>query len=69
MFTGLRISIFYMYRFLFGKNKIMARALGTSVSDELETNLCKLTAKIVGQCGLLFTNRDKEDIIQYVSQL
>ncbi|XKL69431.1 hypothetical protein PGB90_007200 [Kerria lacca] len=52
-------------RFLFGKNKVMAHALGRTESQEIQINLHKLASKIEGQCGLLFTNRKKEEIIEF----
>lgn len=48
-------------RFFFGKNKIMALGLGKSPEEEAEDELHKLSAALKGQCGLLFTNRPKEE--------
>lgn len=42
----------------------MAHALGRTESQEIQINLHKLASKIEGQCGLLFTNRKKEEIIE-----
>ncbi|XP_077296271.1 ribosomal protein LP0-like [Arctopsyche grandis] len=44
-------------RFFFGKNKVMALGLGKSESDEAHDKLHHLSERLVGQCGLLFTNR------------
>ncbi|XP_063616170.1 mRNA turnover protein 4 homolog [Cydia splendana] len=52
-------------RFFFGKNKVMAIALGRTKSDEVEDQLNLLSKKIKGQCGLLMTNRDVVDVLQW----
>lgn len=52
-------------RFFFGKNKVMALALGKSKSDELEDQLNLLSKKLKGQCGLLMTNKDVFDVLEY----
>lgn len=50
-------------RFFFGKNKVMAYALGKSSEDEIEHNIHWVSKALRGQCGLLFTNRSKEDVL------
>ncbi|XP_027210316.2 mRNA turnover protein 4 homolog [Penaeus vannamei] len=52
-------------RFFLGKNKVMALALGRTPEEELHENLYKLSQKLVGQCGLLFTNAEKEEVLEY----
>ncbi|XP_026758954.2 mRNA turnover protein 4 homolog [Galleria mellonella] len=52
-------------RFFFGKNKVMAIALGKTKSDEIEDQLNLLSKKLKGQCGLLMTNRDVPDVLQW----
>ncbi|CAG9796712.1 unnamed protein product [Diatraea saccharalis] len=52
-------------RFFFGKNKIMAVALGRTKSDEVEDQLNLLSKRLKGQCGLLMTNRDVLDVLQW----
>ncbi|KAL0901689.1 hypothetical protein ABMA27_006883 [Loxostege sticticalis] len=52
-------------RFFFGKNKVMAVALGRTKSDELEDQLNLLSKRLKGQCGLLMTNRDVADVMQW----
>lgn len=42
----------------------MAYALGKSAQDEIQNNLHKLADKIEGQCGLLFTNKPVDDVIE-----
>jgi len=52
-------------RFFFGKNNIMAIALGRTPEDEYKDGLHKISKRLVGQCGLMFTNRPIADVIQY----
>lgn len=52
------------FRFFFGKNKVMSYALGKSAQEEIHNNLHKLALKIEGQCGLLFTNRPVDEVIE-----
>lgn len=52
-------------RFFFGKNRIMQLGLGKTESDETEENLHKLSARVHGQCGLLFTNKEKDEVLKW----
>jgi len=52
-------------RFFFGKNKVMALALGREPSEEYQENLHKLSQRLKGQCGLLFTNSTKDEVVKY----
>uniref|UniRef100_A0A914V2E4 Ribosome assembly factor mrt4 n=2 Tax=Plectus sambesii TaxID=2011161 RepID=A0A914V2E4_9BILA len=52
-------------RFFFGKNNIMAIALGRTPEDEYKDGLHKISKRLVGQCGLMFTNRPINDVIEY----
>lgn len=52
-------------RFFFGKNKVMQLALGKTASDEHKENVSKLTPLISGNCGLLFTNSQPEEVAEY----
>lgn len=52
-------------RFFFGKNKVMAVALGRTKSDEVEDQLNLLSKRLKGQCGLLMTNRDVSEVLEY----
>ncbi|XP_052745932.1 mRNA turnover protein 4 homolog isoform X2 [Bicyclus anynana] len=52
-------------RFFFGKNKVMAVALGRTKSDEVEDQLNLLSKRLKGQCGLLMTNRDVPDVLEW----
>lgn len=52
-------------RFIFGKNRVMQLALGKSEADEAEPDLHKLAARLRGQCGLLFTHKSEEDVLEW----
>lgn len=52
-------------RFFFGKNKVMAIALGRTPEEEYRENLHKLSAQLSGQAGLLFTNKTKQEVFDY----
>eukprot|EP01147_Barroeca_monosierra_P009857 gene9857-2048_t len=47
-------------RFFFGKNKVMCRAFGLEPTTELRTNMHKLSQRLTGNVGVLFTNRPRE---------
>lgn len=49
-------------RFFFGKNKVIALALGKTPENEVAEGLSNLSAALKGQCGLLFTNRSKKQV-------
>ena len=53
-----------IYRFFFGKNKVMSLALGRTTEDEYKDNLHKLSKHLRGQTGLLFTNKSKEEVLK-----
>lgn len=55
-------------RFIFGKNRVMQLALGKSEDDETETDLHKLSNRLHGQCGLLFTTRAEDDVLEWSKQ-
>lgn len=52
-------------RFFFGKNKVMALGLGKTTETEVQDNLHKLAKQLRGQCGLLFTNKTKEEVLEW----
>lgn len=52
-------------RFFFGKNRIMRLGLGKTESDESEENLHKLSERVQGQCGLLFTEKSKAEVLEW----
>ncbi|XP_016920509.1 mRNA turnover protein 4 homolog [Apis cerana] len=55
-------------RFFFGKNKVIALALGKSSENEVAENLHKLSLALRGQCGLLFTNRSKKEVLKWMRE-
>ncbi|ESN91846.1 hypothetical protein HELRODRAFT_186187 [Helobdella robusta] len=52
-------------RFLFGKNKVMALALGKTKESEHQTNLHRVTDKLRGQTGILFTDTPENDVLKW----
>ena len=53
-------------RVLFGKRRIMSLGLGRTPEEECAKDLHKMSRYLVGHCGLLFTNREPEDIVSCV---
>lgn len=55
-------------RFFFGKNRVMQVGLKNFVSNEDDKQvktLNELTDCLTGQCGLLFTNRSRNDVLEW----
>lgn len=52
-------------RIIFGKTKVMAKALGSSEDDEHLPGLAGLLPHITGSVGLLFTNRTPDEVQEY----
>ncbi|XP_046395387.1 mRNA turnover protein 4 homolog [Ischnura elegans] len=52
-------------RFYFGKNKVMVYGLGKDPSSETQKNLHLLAKQLKGQCGLLFTDTPKKEVIEW----
>lgn len=52
-------------RLFFGKTKVMAKALGLKEEDEHAPGLSKLTGYLKGSVGLLCTNRETEEVLDY----
>jgi len=55
-------------RFFMGKNKVMMLALGRSQEDEVKPNLSAVSENLVGNCGILMTNDEAEDVIKFFSE-
>ncbi|XP_017790032.1 PREDICTED: mRNA turnover protein 4 homolog [Habropoda laboriosa] len=55
-------------RFFFGKNKVIAFALGKSSENEITEGLHNLSMTLRGQCGLLFTNRSKKKVLKWMEE-
>ncbi|XP_068146829.1 mRNA turnover protein 4 homolog [Drosophila tropicalis] len=52
-------------RFIFGKNRIMQIGLGRTKAEETETDLHKLSKRLTGQVGLLFTEKSKKEVLEW----
>jgi len=48
-----------------GKNKVMALALGKDEASEVNVNTHKIAERLVGQCGLLFTDLEESEVTSY----
>ncbi|XP_058792608.1 mRNA turnover protein 4 homolog isoform X1 [Phymastichus coffea] len=55
-------------RFFFGKNKIVALALGKTLETEISEGLSKLSVRLEGQCGLFFTNENKNKVLKWMKE-
>merc|ERR1719391_1145590 len=45
------------------------KALGNTEEEEYNDNLHKVSLLLRGECGLLFTNEKKDDVVEYFSNL
>jgi mRNA turnover protein 4 len=52
-------------RFFLGKNTIAARVLGKDEASALKPEFHKISQILEGECGLLFTNQSKEEIVEF----
>ncbi|XP_062499551.1 mRNA turnover protein 4 homolog [Corticium candelabrum] len=52
-------------RFFFGKNKVMALALGKTPEQEYKDNLHLVSQRLKGSVGLLFTNQSREYVTNW----
>jgi mRNA turnover protein 4 len=48
-----------------GKNKVMALALGKDEASEVNENVHKISERLKGQCGLLFTDQSEDEVVAY----
>lgn len=55
-------------RFFLGKNKVMQIALGKSQQDEFKKNLHLVGGHLTNICGLLFTNKTQEEVVNFFSK-
>lgn len=62
------MSASILVRFYFGKNKVMAVALGRFIDEDHRENLHKVSERLRGQCGLFFTNAPKEKVLQWFDE-
>ncbi|KAI9313268.1 ribosomal protein L10-domain-containing protein [Dichotomocladium elegans] len=52
-------------RFFLGKNRVMAKALGTTPEEEYKTNLSTVAQKLHSEVGLLFTDEPVDTVVEY----
>ncbi|KAI8968046.1 ribosomal protein L10-domain-containing protein [Mycotypha africana] len=55
-------------RFFFGKNRVMAKALGTSAEEEYKEGLSAIAKDLNSEVGLLFTNKTPEEVKNYFDE-
>lgn len=55
-------------RFYFGKNKVMAVALGRFIDEDHRENLHRVSERLRGQCGLFFTNAPKDRVLDWFGE-
>eukprot|EP00301_Raphidiophrys_heterophryoidea_P023893 c7596_g1_i2.p1 GENE.c7596_g1_i2~~c7596_g1_i2.p1 ORF type:complete len:275 (+),score=89.84 c7596_g1_i2:44-868(+) len=55
-------------RFFMGKNRVMQVALGEGPNGECHEGSHKLSKRLVGHRGLLFTNASKEDVAKFFNE-
>ncbi|KAK8818489.1 hypothetical protein WA577_003792, partial [Blastocystis sp. JDR] len=55
-------------RFFLGKNRVMQVALGRTPEEEYRDNLSKLGEALGGNCTLFFTNKPKEEVLQFFKE-
>ncbi|VDL72092.1 unnamed protein product [Nippostrongylus brasiliensis] len=56
-------------RFFFGKNNVMAIALGKDTNSEYAPDLHKVSQRLGGQCGLMFTLLSKAKVMSTLKEL
>jgi len=52
-------------RLFLGKNKVMALALGKSPESEVLPNMHKISERLKGECGLLFTDKEEKEVSDF----
>lgn len=55
-------------RFYFGKNKVMAVALGRFIDEDHRENLHRVSERLRGQCGLFFTNASRDKVLDWFGE-
>ncbi|XP_015118595.1 mRNA turnover protein 4 homolog [Diachasma alloeum] len=55
-------------RFFFGKNKIIAHGFGLTPETEVAEGIHEMSKVLKGQCGLLFTNKTKKEVLSWMEE-
>lgn len=53
----------------FGRNRIMARAMGTTPASEVQPGLHTLASHLTGQTGLIFSSRTPDELLEALADL
>jgi len=56
-------------KFFIGKNRVIAKALGTTPEEEYSENLHKISLLMRSEVGLLCTNEKTEDVLEFFGNL
>ena len=64
----IKICFILFNRFFLGKNRVMQVALGRSPEEEYRDNLYKLGEQLGGNCSLFFTNRSRDEMLQFFNE-
>jgi len=56
-------------RFFFGKNKVMQVALGRTAGEAYRENLHQVAGALLGNVGMLMTNRPRAEVMEYFGTL
>ena len=56
-------------KIFFGKNKVMQVAMGRSQEEEYQENFHLLSARLVGPCMVLFTNRARGEVEDFFNSI
>ena len=52
-------------RIYLGKNRVAQVALGRTEEEEIRDNIRFVSERLTGDVGLIFTNREKDDVVKY----
>ncbi|KAI8343819.1 ribosomal protein L10-domain-containing protein [Blakeslea trispora] len=55
-------------RFFYGKNRVMAKALGTTPEEEYKEGIAAIAKNLNSEVGLLFTNKQPQEVKAYFDE-
>mmetsp|Transcript_4168 Transcript_4168/g.6761 ORF Transcript_4168/g.6761 Transcript_4168/m.6761 type:complete len:232 (+) Transcript_4168:16-711(+) len=56
-------------RIYMAKNKLMQIALGRTPEEECKQNISAVCDHIIGKCGIMLTNSDKQEVLDYFAEM
>ena len=63
-FNACHYFLLLLFRIFLGKNNCIRVGFGRTAEDEYKDNLHKLSGTLIGQMGVLFTNKTKTDVLK-----